>query len=70
MIPTVITEPGSEQQLTGLMGTVVSKAKLKLQGGGEDLADQREYESHGHDHVGVGEDLDINPRHPLPRGIV
>ena len=48
------------------MGTVVSKARIKLQGGTQEVV--HELESHGH--VGVGQDLDQDPQHPLPRGIV
>ena len=50
------------------MGTVVSRAKQKLQGCTDD-PDHLDNERPRHDHVGVGEDLDMNPRHPLPKGI-
>ena len=51
------------------MGTVVSKAKLRLQGGCEGGGGQQEGQAHGHGHVGIGEHLDENPGHSLPKGI-
>ena len=49
------------------MGTVISKAKLRLQGGCEGGGGQQGGQTHGH--VGIGEDLDENPGHSLPKGI-
>ena len=51
------------------MGSVVCKARQKLQGGGEDVLDQLDLDCPGHDHVGVGDDIDLHPEHPLPKGI-
>ena len=48
------------------MGAVVGKAKQKLQCGGDDGPD---HDCPLHGHVGVGEDIDFHPDHPLPKGL-